>query len=68
MIMNEVWLALDLVVSRIVQLVLALKLPCANYTKIIRPSDSLRLEKSSHVLSVLCVVRKWQPKLWFQVS
>jgi hypothetical protein len=55
-------------ISHIVQLVLALKLSCATVTKTICPSDSFRLEKSSHIVNVLFVVRKWQTMLWFQVS
>jgi hypothetical protein len=52
MTMNQVWLALVLVVSHIVQLVSVLKPPCASILKAICPSDSFHLEKSSHVLSV----------------
>jgi hypothetical protein len=66
MTMNEVWLALVLVVSHIVQLVL--KPPCASIMKTICPSDLFHLEKSSHDLSMLCVVRNWHTKLWLQVS
>jgi hypothetical protein len=68
MTMNQMWLPLVLVVSHIAQLVLALKPSCANIMKSNCPSDSFHLEKSSHVLSVLFVVRNWKIKLWFQVS
>jgi hypothetical protein len=53
MTMNQVWLAVVLVVSHIVQLVLDLKPLCTNTLKTTCHSDSFHLEKSSHVLSVL---------------
>jgi hypothetical protein len=56
MAMNQVRLALVLVVLQIVQLVLILKPSCAGIMKSICPSDSFHLEKSSHALSVLFVV------------
>jgi hypothetical protein len=68
MTMNEVWLALALVVSHIVQLVLDLQLLCANILKPVFPSDSFHLEESSHELSASSVVRNWHTKLCFQVS
>jgi hypothetical protein len=39
------------------------KLSCGNIMKTACPLDSFYLEKSSHVLSVLFVVRNWQIKL-----
>jgi hypothetical protein len=35
------------------------------FKQTIHPSDSLRLEKSNHVMSVLFVGEKRQPELWF---
>jgi hypothetical protein len=55
MTVNQVWLALVLVVSYIVQVVFSNR--HYQYNKTICPSDSFHLEKCSHVLSVLFVVR-----------
>jgi hypothetical protein len=68
MTVNQVWLALVLVVLHTVQLVLVLKPSCANIMKFIRNLYSFHLEKNSRVLSVLSVVRNCQTELWFQAS
>jgi hypothetical protein len=68
MTMNQMWLALVLVVLHIVQLALVIELSFSNMMKMICPSVLFHLEKNSHVLSVLSVMRNWQTKFCFQVS
>jgi hypothetical protein len=57
MAMSQVWLAVVLVVSHMVQLALFLKPSCASIMKTICPSDSFHLEKSGHVQ--MCCLR-WE--------